>query len=1244
MRGDCEEFVMQYPCHSPLEKRWFNARITRFQGGSGNIVVSHENVTLQKIAEQNLANNEAKFRQFIETSLEGIAIINSNGIITEWNRAMETLTGIRREEAINQTMWDIQWSLTPPEKKTEGAYEKIKNFTLSLLDETAELHSSIEGFIYSRAGELKNILQSSFAFPSQQGRQIGTVIRDITEIKSMQAKLEKSLATYRLLTENSSDGVTLINGEGRLEYASPAYLNLLGYPEEDVIGKKVQDLISARIHPQDREKIIEVMNTAREQKLASSVYEFRALQKNGEYVWIEDFVRREFDERGNVLRSIINSRQITERKYAEQQLEIAYQTARILMEAETLKEAAPKILQTICERMGWKWGELWGMDKDNDLRCIGLWHEPSSGYLDMVTATRQISNLPGRGMPGLIWENQQPIWINDISQENRFMRAPVAMQAGLKSGLGFPVIHNNKTLNVMLFLTDTALKPNNILLDTFSSIGIQIGLFVQRKQAEERIRESERDLKESQKIAHMGRWKLDHHTNTLYWSEEVFNMFEIDPSQFGANYEAFLATVHPEDREMVNQLYTDSLKGLVPYEIEHRLLMPDGRVKWMLEICNTDFDEDGHPIQSIGIVQDITQRKQAEEEVKSNEARYRGLFTNAHDAILIADDSGRYVDVNPKACSLLGYTREELLQKSIWDITPGASQEAGQKMWKEFIAAGEQSGEYQISHKNGNILIFDYHAVANILPGLHYAVMRDITEETRIKRALQDSEMRLSDVINTANDAIISVDENQIITLVNPAAETIFQYQAKDLLGKHLSALIPERYRKNNERYVREYDESKRQHRAMFGLINAVGLRADGSEFPIETSISQSKVGGKKAYTVILRDVTERKLMERKLQESETRFRELVEKTEDIIARFDLNGNITYINPSGLRVLGLDSMGEVKGKSYANFVSPETLKQIQETIAAQIANKAQNIYMEYQVISKNGAEIWLGQNTQMIFENGEFKGFQIYARNITQLKQTQESMMLSREQALKASQLKSQLIAKVSHKLRTPLSSVLGFAELLKYNIFGELNEQQMEAAEQIVDSAHYLTGMVNEFLDEAEIESKTMTLDHKPFQPAEILKHVENTMKVIADKKGLALQTYLAPDVPETLWGDPRRLQQIMINLSSNAIKFTRAGEVSISILRHTADHWSIQVKDTGVGIAPEAQELIFEPFRQIDNAITRENQGTGLGLTITKQLVELMNGRIFVESHVGKGSTFTAILPIESAPKPKAERKENK
>jgi hypothetical protein len=221
----------------------------------------------------------------------------------------------------------------------------------------------------------------------------------------------------------------------------------------------------------------------------------------------------------------------------------------------------------------------------------------------------------------------------------------------------------------------------------------------------------------------------------------------------------------------------------------------------------------------------------------------------------------------------------------------------------------------------------------------------------------------------------------------------------------------------------------------------------------------------------------------------------------------------------------------------------------------------------------------------------------------------------------------------VSHELRTPLGGILGYAELLHDNTFGELNAGQKKAAHEIVESANYLTNMVNELLDEAQVRANTTVLQESSFSPAALLRKSTSSMEILAHKKGLQLTISLDPTLPHELRGDEHRLQQIIINLIGNAIKFTKEGSVKVNFLHPIADHWAIQVQDTGVGIPREAQAYIFEPFRQVDNAITRDNRGIGLGLSITKQLVDLMGGRITLESETGKGSNFTVLLPINKA-----------
>jgi PAS domain S-box-containing protein len=374
----------------------------------------------------------------------------------------------------------------------------------------------------------------------------------------------------------------------------------------------------------------------------------------------------------------------------------------------------------------------------------------------------------------------------------------------------------------------------------------------------------------------------------------------------------------------------------------------------------------------------------------------------------------------------------------------------------------------------------------------------------------------------------------------------------------------------------------------------------------------------------------ERKRADILLQESEARYRQIVESASDVIYRTDRDGRFTYINPVGVHLMGIARQDELLGKHYLETAAPQYRHKLKRFYDHQFVARQRKTYQEFEILTIDGRKVWLGQNVQLIEENGQIVGFQALARDITDLKEAQESLALARDQALEASRLKSQLLAKVSHELRTPLGGVLGYAELLHYGAFGPLDEKQKQATTQIIDSSNYLNSMVNELLDQAQIEAKTLTIHNGRFNLQDMVDSVEANMLPLAAKKGLVLNKTIAPDLPESMRGDTQRLQQILINLVGNAIKFTNAGRVDIDIQRPNQGSWSIQILDTGAGISKEAQSYIFEPFRQVNNAITRENRGTGLGLSITKQLVELMGGEITVQSEVDKGSIFTVVLPI--------------
>ncbi len=241
-------------------------------------------------------------------------------------------------------------------------------------------------------------------------------------------------------------------------------------------------------------------------------------------------------------------------------------------------------------------------------------------------------------------------------------------------------------------------------------------------------------------------------------------------------------------------------------------------------------------------------------------------------------------------------------------------------------------------------------------------------------------------------------------------------------------------------------------------------------------------------------------------------------------------------------------------------------------------------------------------------------------------------MLMARDQALEASRAKSHFLARIGHELRTPLGVIRGYADLLKEPAYGTLSELQAKAVGEIIDSTQRVSDMVSELLDEARLAAGAVQLEIKPFTPALILKDVQEKLSVLAQQKGLALTSVLDPKLPTQLLGDPTRINQMVTNLASNSIKFTKEGEVSLRFYQRSKKQWAIEVTDTGPGIPKKAQEDIFEPFRQADGSIARKYGGTGLGLSIVKHLTGMMDGKITVKSKVGAGSTFTITLPLET------------
>jgi signal transduction histidine kinase len=237
------------------------------------------------------------------------------------------------------------------------------------------------------------------------------------------------------------------------------------------------------------------------------------------------------------------------------------------------------------------------------------------------------------------------------------------------------------------------------------------------------------------------------------------------------------------------------------------------------------------------------------------------------------------------------------------------------------------------------------------------------------------------------------------------------------------------------------------------------------------------------------------------------------------------------------------------------------------------------------------------------------------------------------QKATEANQFKTQFIARMGHELRTPLGAMLGMTQMLHEGIYGSLSPDQKDLTQRIINNALVLKQIFTELLDQSQIESGQLRLRIEEFSPQALTQSVHSNYLPLALKKGLSMQVKDEANLPETVLGDKARIEQILSNLVVNAIKYTDTGNIWVRAYKVNATHWGIEVKDTGIGIAPEHLDHVFEPFRQTDESSSRQYGGVGLGLAIVQQLVAAMNGTVEVKSKFGQGSRFTVALPIQSA-----------
>jgi PAS domain S-box-containing protein len=661
--------------------------------------------------------------------------------------------------------------------------------------------------------------------------------------------------------------------------------------------------------------------------------------------------------------------------------------------------------------------------------------------------------------------------------------------------------------------------------------------------------------------------------------------------------------------------------------------------------------------------QTIMELQSTNRSMTNEKNKYLTIFESMRDPVFLVDKENRIENMNHAASELFfgisvpgskyydnQTTREPFpwIAEELVELDESGQMEVA---FEKQVTTGKGNLQFQIKIKQ----MLD---VSEKFSG-KVVILNDITEHKRADEALRDSELRLRTIFDASSAGIIIVDTEGQITQANKRMTELFSCPLQTMIGTPYPAFVHPDERQEATRIMQSMMENK---------IDTVHtqrhyLRNDGSDFWGYLN-GRSMVGSNGEFTgllCIISDITDYKHALEALRDSEQRLSDIIDFLPDATFAVDREGKVIAWNRAIEEMTGVPKAGIMGKNNYAYAIPfyserrPILIdlifmdqKEIEEKYYF-IFRKGDQLIAETLIPMLNGRKdvfLW-GIASPLYDSSGCVVGAIESIRDISRYKQTEEDLQITNrrleiatehaekmaKQAKQANAAKSEFLANMSHEIRTPMNAVIGMTNILLYE---NLNPRQKECAETIRNSGEALLAIINNILDLSKIEGGMMELEHQPFALRSPIEESLNLIAATGSEKGLNMAYHIDKDTPMVILGDPTKLRQILVNLLSNAVKFTEKGGVEISVFSRKLENYNHEihfaVKDTGIGIHEDKLGRLFQSFSQVDASTTRRYGGTGLGLVISKKLVEMMGGKIWVDSGVGKGSTFHFTIQAQS------------
>ena len=1156
-------------------------------------------ITERKFLETKIRDLETRYRTIVDQAApDAMYVHDFQGRFVEVNRRACENVGYTRQELLGMGVLDLDKDLDLA--NAQAVWERIPARGTHIFNSQHYRKDGSSFPVEIHCGMLEFDEQPLYV----------ALVRDVTAAKAAEAALKASEKRFQDIVGVSADWIWEVDVDGRFTYVSNSIELLLGYRVAEVLGRTPFEFMPA----DEAAKISEKFNALMQQRASFRDLVNINIHKDGTLRYVQTSGTPIFADSGEFIGYRGLDRDITELKHADEQMSIL---------SEAIKQSPNSVVVT---------------DPNMQITYVNDAFTRITGYAYSEVIGQSANLLSGDTTP--------PETLNDLY---------AAVAAG-NSWQG--EIHNRRRDGRIGidFCHVAPVHDSGGRLTHFVSVQQDITL---RKTMENQLAMAEKRWSFALENSLQGVYDWNIPQDTVYYSPMWKRLLGIEDMAFDNSVEVWASRVHPEDRAILHSsLRLHLLNDQQSFSLEYRLRHADGQYLWFFDCGKiVEYSDAGMPLRMIGTITDITEQKRVNEQL----VRYADMVKSAATPLIMLDRDLRFVVDNPAHHALIKLAEHQVIGHSIAEIVGANYAEIEPKLLA--CLQGEPQ-HYQVCHDlpGEERVILDVklypHEVGGQIMGV-VAALNDITELVSARESLllhqqqlerlviertteaRAAEEQLRLILESSADGIFGANLQGQITFVNPATEKLLGYSASYLLGRPMHATFHHHHADGNV-----HSEAECPIKACLNDHNLVRVnddvfwRADGIALPVSYAARPMYRDGEIIGLVVsFSDITERKKADAALRESEARFRHLAEAAPVLIWMSGLDKLCHYFNRGWLEFTGR-TLEQEYGDGWVEDIYPDDKQYCLEKYTTAFEAR-QSFSMEYRLRRFDGEYRWLLDNGVPRWDDkANFLGYIGCCSDITDIKLAMEERERAQQAAEHVAQIKSEFLANMSHEIRTPLNGMLGFAQIGYRESAGR--DQSQKIFSRILESGKLLLSIINDILDFSKIEVGKLMIETEPYAPADLIENILTVFSQPAKSKGLAMHARLHPELPKACLGDPTRLSQILLNLVSNALKFTEHGMINLEA-KIEGENLVFTVSDTGIGMTYEQISRLFTPFEQADASTTRKFGGTGLGLSISQRLAGLMGGEIQVESTPDIGSCFILTIPyvatdLSAAPVPLA------